>query len=324
MAKPRVFLSSTYYDLRHVRADLGRFIREMGYEPVRNERGNVPYGSEKKLEEYCYKDIEHCDILVSIIGGRYGSASKNLPHSISHMELKTALELGKQVYIFIDKEVYSEFKFYVANKDNEKTKYNSIDNIEIFGFIEEVENLPKNNTIFAFETSGDIIEYLKEQWAGLFQIMLQEQVRKEEARILESMKATARTLDGLVTYLKEENEKGSDAIKSILLSNHPAFERLRHLLNVKPRVFFTNYSELVDWLTFRMWAEVPEEHWENPNIEEWVYTLGNKSWVIHIPLDIFDEQKRLKVFTPEEWERDKIYLKVFEEPPEEETDDIPF
>jgi hypothetical protein len=37
MAKPRVFISSTFYDLRHVRADLERFIKDMGYEPVLSE-----------------------------------------------------------------------------------------------------------------------------------------------------------------------------------------------------------------------------------------------------------------------------------------------
>lgn len=49
MAKPRVFISSTYYDLKNVRADLDRFIKEQGYEPVLNEHGNIPYGSEKKI-----------------------------------------------------------------------------------------------------------------------------------------------------------------------------------------------------------------------------------------------------------------------------------
>ena len=53
MARPRVFISSTFYDLRHVRADLEAFIRDMGYDPVLHERGAVPYGSDQALEEYC-------------------------------------------------------------------------------------------------------------------------------------------------------------------------------------------------------------------------------------------------------------------------------
>ena len=57
MARPRIFVSSTYFDLRVLRADLERFIREMGYEAVMFERGHIPYGSEQALEEYCYREI---------------------------------------------------------------------------------------------------------------------------------------------------------------------------------------------------------------------------------------------------------------------------
>lgn len=36
MAKPRIFISSTFYDLRQVRSDLDTFIENIGYEPLRN------------------------------------------------------------------------------------------------------------------------------------------------------------------------------------------------------------------------------------------------------------------------------------------------
>ena len=83
MAKPRVFISSTYYDLRAIRADLERYIREHGFEPVLNERGHVPFHAEKRLKDACYKEIELSDILVSIIGGRYGTESREEPYSRS-------------------------------------------------------------------------------------------------------------------------------------------------------------------------------------------------------------------------------------------------
>lgn len=95
MARPRIFLSSTYYDLKQVRIDIERFIKDFGYESVLNERGNIPYGSERKLEEYCYKEIELCDMLVSIVGGRYGSQSHEGNYSISNLELKTAIDKGR-------------------------------------------------------------------------------------------------------------------------------------------------------------------------------------------------------------------------------------
>jgi hypothetical protein len=53
MAKPRVFISSTFYDLRQVRTDIDTFIENLGYEAVKNEDGDIPYGKEDALEEYC-------------------------------------------------------------------------------------------------------------------------------------------------------------------------------------------------------------------------------------------------------------------------------
>lgn len=91
MAKPRIFVSSTYYDLRHIRTDIDRFIREQGYEPVLNEQGSIAYGKEDRLEEYCYKEINNVDILVSIIGGRYGSESKIEKHSVFSDGIKNCI-----------------------------------------------------------------------------------------------------------------------------------------------------------------------------------------------------------------------------------------
>ena len=51
MAKPRVFISSTFYDLRQVRQDLDQFIMSLGYEPNRNEEGDIPYGKDAELEK---------------------------------------------------------------------------------------------------------------------------------------------------------------------------------------------------------------------------------------------------------------------------------
>lgn len=110
MAKPRVFISSTFYDLRQVRADIDIFLEKIGYESIRNEEGDIPYGRDEALEEYCYQEIKSVDILISIIGGRFGSESKRDNSSISQIELRTALKEKKQVYIFIDKNVITEYE----------------------------------------------------------------------------------------------------------------------------------------------------------------------------------------------------------------------
>lgn len=180
MARPRVFVSSTYYDLRIVRADLNRFIKEMGYEAVLYEKGHIPYGREDALEQYCYRETEKCDILVSIIGGRYGTQSKDSKHSITHRELKTAIELGKQVYIFIEKAVCYEYKTYLQNKEVKGFKQSSVNDVRVFSFLEDIYSIPTGNPIELFELSDDIVRFLREQWAGLFQRLLQEMSRQDE------------------------------------------------------------------------------------------------------------------------------------------------
>jgi len=204
VAKPRIFISSTYYDLKHIRADVDRFIREQGYEPVLNEKGHIPYGSSERLEEYCYKEIELCDILVSVIGGRFGSESNEENYSVSNIELKTAIEKGRQVYIFIENAVLAEYRTYEANKDNEKIVYTAVDDVRVYKFLEEVFSLPLNNQVQGFDTVQEINLYLKEQWSGLFQRLLNESARQKEVNLIEDLKNTSKTLNQLVNYMVDE------------------------------------------------------------------------------------------------------------------------
>ena len=68
MAKPKVFVSSTYYDLRHIRAVLEAFIKQFGYDPVLFEKGAIPFQHDKTLEDNCLNEIEACDMLILIRG----------------------------------------------------------------------------------------------------------------------------------------------------------------------------------------------------------------------------------------------------------------
>ncbi|MEX0742159.1 MAG: DUF4062 domain-containing protein, partial [Phycisphaeraceae bacterium] len=251
MAKPRIFVSSTYFDLRVVRADLERFIRENGYEPVLFEHGHIPYGKEDALEEYCYREISTCDILIAIIGGAYGTQSRDQKHSITQREFKTAIELGKQIYVFVERSVHSEYRTYRHNKDVEGFKPVAVTDARVYQFLDEINSLPAGNPIEPFEISDDIVRYLREQWAGLFQRLLQESGRQKEINIVASMKSTAATLNKLVTFLTEQRTKGDEAIKDILLSSHPAFGAIKTAANIPYRVVFHTFRELDTLLSNR-------------------------------------------------------------------------
>ena len=55
MARPRVFISSTYYDLKYIRGGLEAFVRQTGYDPVLFEKGDIPFHHDTLLEKFALR-----------------------------------------------------------------------------------------------------------------------------------------------------------------------------------------------------------------------------------------------------------------------------
>lgn len=320
MARPRVFVSSTFYDLRVIRSDLERFIRDMGYDSVLFERGQVPYGKEEALEEYCYREIANCDVVLAVIGSKYGSQSRDEKHSITQKELRSAIEAGKQVYVFVEEPVLSEYRTYLANRDVDGFRPTCVDDVRVFSFIEELYDLPSGNPIEGFQTSSDIVKYLREQWAGLFQRLLQERSRQKEVDIIESLRATAATLNHLVTFLTEERSKGDQAIRDILLSTHPAFSAVKEAARIPYRVIFYTRAELDALLSARSFAH--DDDFSVEGHDDWDNAKAGLG--VRVAKEIFEDDGRLKVFTPDEWQGEWVRSYPLQNARASDDDDIPF
>ncbi|QSQ09682.1 hypothetical protein H0A61_02061 [Koleobacter methoxysyntrophicus] len=320
MAKPRVFLSSTYYDLKYVRNDLERFIKQLGYEPVMSEKGHIPFGRDEALEQYCYREISTCDIVVHIIGSRIGSQSSQMPYSVSQQELKTAYELHKQIYIFIERSVHVEYKTFLKNENNPGFTPQYVNDIQIYKFIKEIYNYPTNNVIADFDSVNDIIEYLREQWAGLFQRFLQDESRKEDFKMSANLKSTAETLAKIIEYTTRERD---ETIKNILVSSHPIFNQLAEETKIPIRIFFTNIGELDKLLTTFGYEQ--EEIIDNES-DVITYTISEGNYLerINIQKDIFDEAGNLKAVEHGEWERQFVSSLKEEKYVDFNEDDLPF
>ncbi|WP_394660546.1 DUF4062 domain-containing protein [uncultured Chryseobacterium sp.] len=321
MAKPRIFLSSTFYDLRQIRTDLDLFIENLGYDIIRNEEGDIPYGKDEALEEYCYKEIKNIDILVSIIGGRFGSESKRGTNSISQIELKTALKENKQVYIFIDKNILSEYETYLINKDKE-ISFKYADNIKIYQFIEEIRSLPNNNNIKGFETASEITRYLKEQFAGLFQRFLEEQTRIKEVSLIQNLEKTAQTLNKLVNFLSDENKDKDGEINKILMINHPFTEDLKVKLEIPYNFYIEGFTDLVSLLKARFF-KLQNENFEKDFtfFYEFVKQQKGKIYTLLINQEIFDNDNKLKFIKRTDWFDGNIEYYIEDD---NDDDDLPF
>jgi len=240
MATPRVFISSTYYDLKHVRNDVCNFITSLGYAPVMHDKGGVAYTQIEPLENSCYSELSTCDIVVCIIGNHFGTQSSNSDFSITMEELRTALKNKKKIYIFIAKDVYTENRTYLQNRDSGSFKPAYVDDIKIHEFIAELCETVKNNPIVTFDTTTDIVESLRSQFAGLFQSYLTREASLTESKTAYDLQETTENFKDLLDHFRNETEKMFGAFEGTYFTTNNTLYYLRMLLGLRETVFIVH------------------------------------------------------------------------------------
>lgn len=216
VARPRVFVSSTYYDLKYIRASLELFIETLGFDAILSEKGDIAYAPDRPLDESCYREVDNADIFVLIVGGRYGSEATSEKRtskeffdryeSITKHEYNSATDKDIPVYILIEKSVYSEYHTFIRNKDNAVIKYAHVDSVNVFLLVDEILSKPRNNPIQTFEKFEEIEDWLREQWAGLFRELLRRQTQQQQLSSLSQQ----------VVQLKEINETLKKYLEAVL------------------------------------------------------------------------------------------------------------
>lgn len=250
MASPRVFVSSTYYDLKHLRSALDAFIAGLGYEGVFSEKGDIAYAPDAPLDESCYRAAEQADIFVLIIGGRYGSAAsmedREFPEgffdrydSITKKEYDAAESANVPTYILIERGVHAEYQTFRRNRDRTDIAYAHVDSVNIFQLIEEILEKPRNNPVFQFDRYQEIEEWLRNQWAGLFKDLLSRLSEQEQLTTLASQVALlGESNKTLRRYLEEVISSVSpDTSKSLIDEESRRLERSRILHDLRKNDF---------------------------------------------------------------------------------------
>lgn len=175
MAAPRVFISSTCYDLAAERDSLSEFCAGWGFDTTLSERGDIFYHPDLHTHDSCVRETSNCQLFVLIIGGRFGGNYIVDPvKSITNAEYSAAVKNGTPVFAFVKQDVLNDHHLWQRNKDkpfSQQITYPSIDKqshaIDIFNFIDEVRNAPTNNGLFGFRLAKDISNLLRRQWAGM-------------------------------------------------------------------------------------------------------------------------------------------------------------
>lgn len=226
MASPKIFISSTCYDLGMAREQLRSFLLRMGYDPVMSEYSDVLYDPRTHTHTSCIKEVPNADMVVLLIGSRFGGNVipealstvdlENLANasfdvtvledpeklSITQLEVLKAIDTTIPVFAFVEEKVMHDHFVYKKNKDLvDEIQFPSIDKPEsakyIFEFINFLHNRNKGNSVIPFRKIEDIETHLRKQWGALFQRLLREQ--REQLHESRKMFAISEQIEDLKT-----------------------------------------------------------------------------------------------------------------------------
>ncbi len=294
MATPRVFISSTYYDLKHVRNDISDFIRSLGYNPVMHDKGGVAYTQTDTIENSCYSELSTCDIVICIIGNHFGTQSANSDFSITMEELRTAIKNKKKIYIFIARDVYIENRTYIHNKGLGEFRPAYADDIKIHQFIEELRQTIKNNPIESFETTAEIIDSLRSQFAGLFQNLLARDASMTEAKTAYDLHETTENFKDLLQTFHEESDRMLSAFEGTLLTTNNTIYYLRTLLGLKKTIFIArDYYALEEF--FKVLGFSDNEADQGEDFFQYSRELNGEIETLTLNTDLFDSNNDYRI-----------------------------
>jgi hypothetical protein len=155
---PGVMVSSTFYDLKQV--------RELGCRPFIAEHVSFPVATDATAIENCRLRVERdADILVLILGTRYGSLDTQTLKSITSGEYVAARQKGIPIYACFDKRLVNAIPFWKSNPNADFSKL--VDDPRIFEFAERVQSTD-GVWKFEFEYAQEIASYLRTQFGFLF------------------------------------------------------------------------------------------------------------------------------------------------------------
>lgn len=181
MAKPRIFISSTCFDLNDARSELTDFLEKYNFEVLNSQLKNFGVSPKKHSHTACLDQVENADFFVVIVGKRRGGTFVGSEKSITNEEYNLAVKRGIPIIVCVDKQVDTTMTLY---KKNPTANFSGVvDDVRIFHFVEYIKSASEDNWVFQYENVNDIKCILKSQFSYyllLFSKSLLKNVTKEK------------------------------------------------------------------------------------------------------------------------------------------------
>ena len=263
---PTVFISSTIEDLHHVRDAVRETIAELGYQPVMSEHGGVGYMNETAADVACYQSVKECQLMILIIGKRYGSKTHGSGSvSVTEHEYDTCMEHKPRLITFVDSVVLNFKKVFDESPNAENVKYPGMDNAAAtFAFINKVMQAPVRNAILPFASVSDVRSQLKQQLATLFHDLLDEHANPAKTALDEIM-VEVKTIRNAMSERTAPDMRFLTVFKFLLDENNQHFRQFlkgtdENVENIIPKIY-----DAVDFDDFARQAKISIEITDEEN-----------------------------------------------------------
>jgi hypothetical protein len=195
-----VFLSSSCYELRDLRAAVRDWLIETGFNPILSDDGSFPHNAEIPPYAACLKTLEECPLVIGVIDRFYGQPFADWgPYqryaglSPTHAELRHALDMGKRVLLYVHDDTWNFYEVWRKNRDVFST------------------SAPAGLDVRTLEMFHELKKRSPAPWMDHF---------RHVSSLLTSLKSEI--VNQLYHYLKEREKEKSDITQYILDKLHDA------------------------------------------------------------------------------------------------------
>ncbi|WP_148193027.1 DUF4062 domain-containing protein [Pseudomonas syringae] len=206
--KLKIMVSSTVYGVEELLDRVYTLLTSFDYEVLMSHKGTIPVSSGQTAFENCLAAVQQCDLFPGIITPQYGSGVDTTGISITHQEMKLAIELKKpRWFLAHDRVVFARTLLRELGYKNQalrqtltlRPKATSITDLKVIDMYEDatMEQLPlsdrQGNWVQKFDRDDD---------AGLFVVAQFSRYQDLEQRLIDHLGDS----EMVAQRLKEDHE----------------------------------------------------------------------------------------------------------------------
>jgi hypothetical protein len=180
--KLTIFVSSSVHGNMYLLDQIFSTLKGYGYTVWMSHKGTLPHDSRLSPLDNCLVGVQNCDLFLGIITPFYGSGKEGTSPSVTHLELRKAIEIDKLRWILAHEQVKFARSFLknldYDTPDKRRTlslkKTPIFEDLQIIDMYEEAvsnqQPFSKRRWVQTFRTTDDVLLYIDAQLSDYYKI----------------------------------------------------------------------------------------------------------------------------------------------------------